>query len=182
MMKTFKKTISLLLVLSLFAGILCSCGGSETEIPKGMQLVESEFTNYKLFIPNSWTPDISTGVVTAKASDNSNISVQMMTFGGSYKSIDDYFRTDYYQKVTSTFKSTTLIENECLIEGQTFGTIKLDCARYVYTVESDNTTYKFMQYFMYYSGYLYIFTYTATEARFAEHLEEVSDMVNHFVF
>ena len=43
-------------------------------------------------------------------------------------------------------------------------------------------TYKILQYFTLNGGYLYIFTYTAAESVFSEHLEEVSSMVQNFVF
>lgn len=181
-MQKFRKILALALMLMMMASLLCACGKGQSEIPKGMKLVDSEFVNYKLYIPEKWIPDITAGIVTAKAGDNSNISMQMMTYSGNFKSIDDYFRTDYYPKVQSTFKTTALLEDECSTENQKFGTKEVGCAKYVYTVESDGTPYKIMQYFMYHSGYLYIFTYTAVESVFADHLEDVSNIVKNFVF
>ena len=104
------------------------------------------------------------------------------TPSGSYASADDYFRTNYYAKIQSTFKNTVLLEDECSTEGQYFGVQQVGCVKYVYTVESDGVTYKLMQYFMINAGYLYIFTYTAEESVFSEHLEEVSSMVQNFEF
>lgn len=189
-----KRAISLFTAVAMSAALLTSCGKGDVEIPDGMKLVESEFVDYRFFVPNDWITDITTGVLTAKTGDNSNVSIQTMNPSGSYKSADDYFRNDYFAKVQSTFQNVVLIEEECSTENQKFGKSEEPCVKYVYTVESDGATYKLLQYFTYYSGYLYIFTYTAqiseTDANgnvkeldyFADHLEEVSEIVKNFVF
>ncbi len=181
-MTHIKKIISAVLVAAMAALLLCSCGNNNSEVPSGMKLLDSDFVNYKFYIPEDWIPDISTGILTAKTNDNSNVSMQTMAPSGSYKNADEYFRTDYYAKVQSTFKNTALIEEECSTENQRFGKQQIGCVKYVYTVESDGVTYKILQYFTLNGGYLYIFTYTAAESVFSEHLEEVSSMVQNFVF
>ena len=154
-MTHIKKIISAVLVAAIAALLLCSCGNNNSEVPSGMKLLDSDFVNYKFYIPEDWIPDISTGILTAKTS-------------GSYKNADEYFRTDYYAKVQSTFKNTALIEEECSTENQRFGKQQIGCVKYVYTVESDGVTYKILQYFTLNGGYLYIFTYTAAESVFSE--------------
>ena len=162
--------------------LLCSCNKQNDEIPEGMQLVTSEYFDSKFFVPSDWSPVTTTGTLVAKASDNSNVSIQKMAASGSYANADDYFRTDYFPKLTSTFKSITLLEEECSVENQKFGTINNGAAKYVYITESDGSVYKTMQYFSLYSGYLYIFTYTAEQSLFDEHLEEVASIVSNFVY
>ena len=162
--------------------LLCSCNKQNDEIPEGMQLVTSEYFDSKFFVPSDWTPVTTTGTLVAKASDNSNVSIQKMAASGSYANADDYFRTDYFPKLTSTFKSITLLEEECSVENQKFGTINNGAAKYVYITESDGSVYKTMQYFSLYSGYLYILTYTAEQSLFDEHLEEVASIVSNFVY
>jgi hypothetical protein len=105
-----------------------------------------------------------------------------MTPGGSYSSADAYFREDYFKKLQSTYASIVLLEEECSTENQKFGTVGNGAVKYVYTVESDGSTYKIMQYFSVYSGYLYILTYTAQEELFSEHLEDVASIVTNFVY
>ena len=178
----FKKIISFVLVLSVCALLLCSCKQNEDGIPDGMQLVSSDYINCKFFVPADWTPEISTGVLVAKASDNSNVSIQKMNPSGSYSSADEYFRTDYFTKIANTYKTVTLLEEECSVENQKFGTVGNGAVKYVYTVESDGSTYKIMQYFSVYSGYLYILTYTADQSVFADHLEDVASIVSNFVY
>ncbi len=188
-----KKIISLTLALAMSALALTACN-KPADAPEGMQLVENEFVNYKFYVPNDWLPDTSIdGFLSAKASDNSNMSVQTMTWDNRHGSLDAYFRSDYFPKLQSTLKTVTLLEDECSIENQTVGTAKAVAAKYVYTVESDGAVYKIMQYFTYNAGYIYILTYTGKisdtvngEVKeveyFADHLEEVSSIVENFVF
>ena len=178
----FKKILSLMLALCFCALILCSCNKQNDEIPDGMQLVTSEYFDSKFFVPSDWTPEITTGTLVAKASDNSNVSIQKMAASGSYASADDYFRTDYFPKITTTFKTVTLLEEECSVENQKFGTVNNGAVKYVYVLESDGSVYKIMQYFSLYSGYLYILTYTAEQSVFDEHLEDVASIVSNFVY
>lgn len=187
-MRILKRITAVTLVVSMALFSLCSCGNDDPSIPDGMILVDSDFVSCKLYVPDDWIPqsyagaDTGTSMIGAKASDGSNVSLVPMTPSGSYASADDYFRTNYYTKIQSTFKNTVLLEDECSTEGQYFGVQEVGCVKYVYTVESDGVTYKIMQYFMMNAGYLYIFTYTAAEAVFSEHLEEVSSMVKNFEF
>lgn len=187
-MTILKKITAAAIALSVVLLTLCSCGENETGMPDGMILVQSDFVSCKLYVPDDWIPqayagtDTGTSMIGAKANDNSNVSLVPMTPSGSYESADDYFRTNYYAKIQSTFKNTVLIEDECSTENQYFGVQKVGCVKYVYTVESDGVSYKIMQYFMMNAGYLYIFTYTAAEDNFSEHLEEVSSMVQNFEF
>ena len=205
----FKKAVSFAVAAAMSAMLLTSCG-EESEIPDGMQLVDNEFVNYTFYVPDDWTPDTTIdGFLSAKANDNTNVSVQTMTWSNQYGSLDAYFREDYFKKLESTFKDITLLEEECSIENQTVGVQKNPAAKYVYTVGSDDATYKIVQYFSYNAGYLYIITYTGkisdkvkvkekveeegeekvkekveekTVEYFEDHLEELSSIIDNFVF
>ncbi len=190
----FKKAASFLTALSMSALLLTSCG-EQSEVPEGMKLVANDFANYEFFVPEDWTEDKTIdGFLSAKAGDNCNVSIQTMTWDNRHSTLDEYFRSDYFRKLTSTFKTISLIEDECDIENATVGTVKNRAAKYVYTIESDGAAYKFMQYFTYNAGNLYILTYTGKVSDtaadgtvkevsyFADHLEEVQSIVDNFVF
>ena len=191
----FKKAVSFAVAAAMSAMLLTSCG-EESEIPDGMQLVDNEFVNYTFYVPDDWTPDTTIdGFLSAKANDNTNVSVQTMTWSNQYGSreLDKYFREDYFKKLESTFKDITLLEEECSIENQTVGTQKNPATKYVYTVGSDDATYKIVQYISYNAGYLYIITYTGKISDkvngeekaveyFEDHLEELSSIIDNFVF
>ena len=191
----FKKAVSFAVAAAMSAMLLASCG-EESEIPDGMQLVDNEFVNYTFYVPDDWTPDTTIdGFLSAKANDNTNVSVQTMTWSNQYGSreLDKDFREDYFKKLESTFKDITLLEEECSIENQTVGVQKNSAVKYVYTVGSDDATYKIVQYFSYNAGYLYIITYTGKISDkvngeekaveyFEDHLEELSSIIDNFVF
>ena len=191
----FKKAVSFAVAAAMSAMLLTSCG-EESEIPDGMQLVDNEFVNYTFYVPDDWTPDTTIdGFLSAKATDNTNVSVQTMTWSNQYGSreLDKYFREDYFKKLESTFKDIMLLEEECSIENQTVGVQKNSAVKYVYTVGSDDATYKIVQYFSYNAGYLYIITYTGKISDkvngeekaveyFEDHLEELSSIIDNFVF
>ena len=188
-----KKLTALFLACMTFIFALTSCGNDDATIPDGMKRVENEKNTYALFVPNDWTIDMtdSEGTSKAYASDNSNISLVIMDWGGSYVSLQEYCDS-YYSTVTSTFKEVS--EREMYSDNQYFGTIGAKgepVLKYVYTIVSDNSTteevetYKLMQIFAYHSGSIYIFTYTAlcTENNdlYEKHLEEIYDIIDNFI-
>lgn len=193
-MKKVKITAMILAVI-ICAAALCACGEEKSDIPKGMIELGGEFNDYRLFIPDDWTPDLSTGFVSAHASDGSNVSVQVMAVSGIYSSttedyiikigdltyngISDYFDKDFFPKLTSTFKDITLKEQ--YVKNQTFGGDTRAC-KYVYTITSSGQTYNIMQILTPHGGEIYIFTYTAMEANYSSHLDEVSDITGNFLF
>lgn len=180
----FKKIIALVLALSLCAATFSACGNKDASIPEGMKYASPASADYKFFVPSAWTPEEQnpTGVLLAKAEDNSSVSIQKTAFDSSYTSVDFYFRTEYFQDLSATLKNLKLLEEECATENQTFGKNEIAAAKYVYTAESDGAVYKIMQYFSVYENELYILTYNANESVFSEHLEDVSDIVKNFVF
>lgn len=69
-----KKTISLTIALVLCVLALASCSRADNYVPAGYKKASNERADYKLYVPESWTVDMSTGVTTAYATDKSNIS------------------------------------------------------------------------------------------------------------
>ena len=73
----FVKKISAFAAGLIIAGALCGCGNpADSYAPKGFMKISPENADYVLYVPDSWTADISTGVTTAyvSAKDRSNIS------------------------------------------------------------------------------------------------------------
>lgn len=181
------------MVISIMILALASCSGKD-QPPKGMKKLSSEFTNFNFYIPEEWTENISTGFVSAYAKDLSNISIQTMSLSGvfssgsgyvfyadniSYSSIDDYFKDNYLKKINTTFSSFELKEE--YTTNQNFGESD-KCAKYVYTLDVDETEYTFLQIFTIYGSNMYIFTYTAASDNFESHISEVNNIINNFSF
>jgi hypothetical protein len=182
-----KKIISLLLITAtIFA--LASCGGDKT-VPDGMQLVNNDKQTYTLFVPETWTVDVTDGISSAYANDRSNISLMTMQWSSSqYSSLEEYC-AQYYKDIAATFKNVSAIEE--YKENQYFGT--LPALKFVYTIGPDavegqqassasNMKYKFMQIFTFgEDGQVYIFTYTALEKNYESHLKSVNIIIETFI-
>lgn len=73
----FVKKISAFAAGLILAGALCGCGNpADNFAPKGFMKISPDNADYVLYVPDSWTADLSTGVTTAyvSAKDRSNIS------------------------------------------------------------------------------------------------------------
>ena len=64
-MKTLRSIIAVALVM-VTALTTVSCGENK-DVPKGMQLVESEFVDCKFYVPSTWTADKTSGFLSAYA-------------------------------------------------------------------------------------------------------------------
>lgn len=194
-MKKIKITaISLAIIICVLA--LTSCK-DESGVPNGMVEVVSEYTDFRLFVPSSWTPDVTTGFVSAQTLDKSNISVEVVaadrvdassesavgytvTYGGiSYAGISKFVSDYYFDTLSKTMPGIKLKEQ--YTTDQTLGDAP-DVCKYVYTVEIGGKAYRIMQMFALRASKIYILTYTAEEANYSKHTDDVEKIIKEFVF
>ena len=147
-MKKIKITaIFLAIIICVLA--LTSCK-DESGVPNGMVEVVSEYTDFRLFVPSDWTPDVTTGFVSAQTLDKSNISVEVVaadrvdassesavgytvTYGGiSYAGISKFVSDYYFDTLSKTMPGIKLEEQ--YTTDQTLGDAP-DVCKYVYTFE-----------------------------------------------
>lgn len=110
----------------ILAGALCSCKNpADSFAPKGFMKISPENADYVLYVPDSWTADLSTGVTTAyvSAKDRSNISFM------AFEADDALIRVDVNTKTTGDSATTdkpetTVPETEKADESGTAGTEK----------------------------------------------------------
>jgi hypothetical protein len=181
-----KKIISLLLVLSALMLAFSACGETDTGVPDGMMLVENDKQTYKLFVPENWIVNLTDGVSGAYvSSDNSNISLMIMTASHNYQSLESFCQK-YYKDMEAKFKNVSAREE--YTENQKFG--QLPALKYVFTIgaeaseeEPNAEQYKYMQIFALdqSSNQVYIFTYTALADNYATHLDDVNRIVSEFI-
>lgn len=199
-----KRFTALLLVLVLCFS-LCACAQDNTDAPEGMKLVETESKNYSLYVPDHWSVDMSTGVVSAYASkaDQSNISFTgfavdtvslaeetVVADTGSEeeaKSMVDVFWESYSEDFAETFGDTMkyIDENGKEVDDPAPSKTTLGgfaANKYSYTARVTGETYKFMQVVCIEAGYVYILTYTAVTEAFDSHLEDVESVISNFKF
>ncbi len=177
-------TVALALVLA-----LCACGeAADASAPDGMKLVEGAATGYSLYVPQSWTVDMSTGVVSAYASsvDRANISFTGFALTDRAATLDSFWN-EYAGDFKSTFgdsmyyydaegKETT----EPFAAKTTLGGFEAN--KYVYRAKVTGEVYKFMQVTCIAAGTVYIFTYTAVLGNYDAHIAEINDILNNFRF
>lgn len=178
-MKKTNKIVAIALVLCI-AAALVSCGNDTTDAPKGMTKVESEFIDYNLYVPDTWTIDTTSGFASAYVpTDKSSVSLLTMTGTRAYSSIDDYVE-EYKNELSSTFANVEFIDEESIIGGISFGGI--DAARIVYKISVGESTYKYLQMVTASGIYVYTLTYTALEENFDAHTEDVAKIIDNFSF
>lgn len=199
-----KKITAILLLFALCLS-LCACAQTDPEAPEGMKLAETESKNYSLYVPEHWSVDMSTGVVSAYASkaDQSNISFTAFAVDtpalaketvvadtGSEdeaKSMIDVFWESYSEDFADTFGDTMKYIDQNGNENDTPAPAKTALGgfaanKYTYTARVTGQTYKFMQVVCIEAGYVYILTYTAVTEAFDSHLEDVESVISNFKF
>lgn len=173
-----KKIIALALVAVIAALTLVSCQKEETEAPLGFVEISSDDVTYDLFVPDEWTPDLSTGVTSAYYSgqDPSNVSLIAFELDGSVSSIEDYW-AKYEPSLKAVFSDLTYVgePEEDKLDG-------VPAVQYTYTATMSGTAYKFIQIVAFKDNTAYIFTYTATADKFDSHIEDVVEMLVNFKF
>jgi len=185
-MKVLKAFFSIFIICAAIAASV-SCGETTDDVPKGMQAVESDFVDYKFYVPETWTVDVTQGYVSAyNPEDKSNVSVITMTSTNAYASFEEYI-DEYVGSLADTFSNFEYIESESLIPtadrpetGVTLG--GSTAARIVYTIKVGDATYKYMQVVTAVGYYIYTLTYTALTSHYDAHLDEVYQMIKEFKF
>lgn len=105
----FVKKISAFAAGLILAGALCGCGNpADSFAPKGFKKISPDNADYVLYVPDSWTADLSTGVTTAyvSAKDRSNISFM------AFEADDTVIRVDVNGKTTGEGTATAPVTTD----------------------------------------------------------------------
>lgn len=174
-----KKYIALFLTFVLCIGVLCGCSNNKKAAPDGMKAVESsDNLDYNIFIPETWTQDLSTGVISAycKSSDLSNISVTQFNLEDTdtlAKHVEDY--VNELKENLAEFTLSKDYPQNTLLGGTAASKIE-------YTAKLVGNEYKYMQVICIRKGTIYFFTYTSLSERYDEHADEVKSILDNFSF
>lgn len=204
-----KKCLSIVLVVVFCLGVLSSCSSADDYVPEGFKRISDDNADYRLYIPENWIADVSTGVTTAYVSDTDRSNISFIGFelddaiinvvvpdgstdGGSGEAdaessssneentdVPEISTIDEYWEYYSSEFEMTFSDMEYSVSGE--GTLISGNAakKYVYTATVTGQKYKFMQVVTIKDGAVYIFTYTARENLFDEHIEDVNDIVGY---
>ncbi|MBE6612768.1 MAG: DUF1795 domain-containing protein [Ruminococcaceae bacterium] len=173
-----KKIVSFILALMLIALPLTSCGAANTgEAPMGFVEISDDGLSYNLYVPDEWTPDLSTGVTSAyfDGRDPSNISMMAFELDRTITSLEDYW-TSYEPDLKAIFPDLAYVDTaEATLDG-------VPAMQYIYTASMSGLSYKIMQLTAIRNNTIYIFTYTATADKYDAHIEDVIAMLDYFCF
>lgn len=177
-MKANISIISIIICLSMIAVIFSGCANSDNFVPAGMKLISDDIVEYKLYIPESWTADMSTGVASAyySSSDRSNISMTAYEIDASSTDLSGFWKL-YEKDFADTFADLEYEVNaeNTLVNGNA-------AQKYVYKATVSGNTYKFMQTLILKQSRVYLFTYTALESNYDSHIEEVNRILENISF
>ncbi|MDD6799669.1 MAG: hypothetical protein PUE85_04535 [Firmicutes bacterium] len=156
----------------------CACT-KDAFVPSGMKkITNSSIVDYTMYVPNEWTEDISTGVVTAYYSQQDRSSISMMAFDHKDSSTT---LAQYWEGYQDEYKAT-FSDMEILTDGDDMIVGNRAAKKYVYNASVTGTEYRFMQVFIISGGYVYCFTYTSTPEKYESHLEDVNRILEYIEF
>ncbi len=75
----FRK-ITAALLISVAAALICGCSPADSFVPKGFKLISDDNVGYRLYVPDYWIADLSTGVTTAYVSEKDRSNISFMAF------------------------------------------------------------------------------------------------------
>lgn len=141
----------------------------------------SKLCGFNMYVPKSFTPDHSDGLVSATHGDGSNISLTEAFMSGHNVTIKDYF--EIRKKELSAFVDE-------LTEVNTFEEAKIGNSNYAYSYEYTyvygGEKYHVFQVYIVAGPLLnqtgYVLTYTAKDANYNLHLEELSTIMEKVSF
>ena len=188
-MKNLIKTAVCALITAAVLLALCACGASVDEnTPDGMKAVDNGNMNYTMYVPQSWTVDMSTGTVSAYAGATDAANVSFAAFALEDRTMTaEAFWDSYKDDFAATFGGDMEYINEKGDASKDPAPVKttlggLEAYKYVYRAEVTGNVYRFMQIVCLQGGSVYILTYTATDDAYDDHLSDVNDIVSNFKF
>ncbi len=168
-----KKITALLLVLLLCISVV---GCSNDSAPDGMYLVSHSDEPFKLYVPDSWTSNSSSGISGAFISGSANIAVSARYFTpeNPETTLDEY-NASYIESCASGLEQFTLIENPSALVGGA------DAKQLIYTVMSEEISFKFSVYIVKYNGDFVTLSMHCPTDMYDEYSSQFSNIADAFV-
>lgn len=139
---------------------------------------DKKLCGFELYAPLDYTVNYSSGIVSISAADGSTVTLSRATATGVR--IGEYFDTRI-EELENIVTDIEIAERE--IKGVKFGELQeKDVIAYEYTYKFNGKCYRVYQIFGVTRMRGYVFTYTATENNYGEHLEEVKKIAEKVIF
>lgn len=171
------KKIALLLAVLILALSLAACGEqSDVNVPNGMQLCTNDVINYNLFVPEEWTPSISTGAVGAYCSAEDPTNVSVMAWNVDSSMTLDAWWDGYVSDFELVFDEMTVVSEETTTLGD------VAAKKYTYTAKLGEHEYYYVQCACIHWSMVYVLTFTSTPENCETHEEDLADILEYFEF
>ncbi len=171
-----KKLALFFAVLMIALPVLCACSEADDEAPAGMKLVKNDIVNYKLYVPETWTESISTGVVGAFCSNSDVTNVTVMAWNvDSNETIDSW-----WEKGQSDFG--LILDDMKLSSTETTTLGGVAAKKYTYTAKLGENEYSFIQVACIHWSMVYVLTITSLPDLIGSHSEDIENILASFKF
>lgn len=172
----FLLALTSLLSLSLVSCSEDSLDPSDGWYPAGYQLASNSNLDYTMFVPDTWTVDISTGILTASTTGG-NVSM-IATSVESDTTLDSFWKTYETQFDPAFVDFAYITEGESML----LNSGKVAAKKYVYSATVTGNEYRFMQVIAIVGETAYIFTFTALAANYDSLAESVNGILSYLSF
>ncbi len=170
-----KKIVALLLLLVMVFGVV-SCG-EKVEPPSGFQLASVDNAPFYLYVPNSWTSNVSSGISSAYCSTTGSVLVSAF----SQEDDEDISLELYTAKTLESFQRTLAsFELVTKLESTTLGSYAAYC--FDYKAISGEKEMLFRTYISDYAEGFVVLTYSAEKSAFETYEADFDEIVAKFTF
>jgi len=139
---------------------------------------------YTLFLPEGWEPTIATGMVAARHTEDTAATVTVIrgSLGGQTQLTPVW--EDIWDEFTETFDDYYIVySTEPTESGEPSKRVNgFPAFRIIYTATVAGVESQFLQVLVLRGGSMYLITYTNIPAKFAEHIDDINLMLEHFTF
>ena len=169
-----KRIVCVLLLVAVCLGAFCACGADNA--PDGMKNAAADNAKFFLYVPEGWIEQSNLSAANSPNNDGANVTATAYLMEKGYTA-ETYWQEKARPEIESAFLAFTLLDELCV--ETTLGGIDGRC--YVYKVTLGGSVYQFMQVYAVSGNMVYTLTYTAKEADFNTHLEDVESIRANFV-
>ena len=171
-----KKLIAVLLLLVMVFGVV-SCGEKVTP-PSGFQLASVENAPFYLYVPNSWTSNVASGISSAYCVAGNRVLVSAFAQQADESTSLELYTAKTLESFQRTLEGFELVSKN--FEETTLGSYSAYC--FDYKAISDNTDMKFRTYVSKYDEGFTVLTYSAAEEVFSKFETDFNEIVAKFTF
>lgn len=145
--------------------------------PEGMKIASHDKIEYRFYVPKSWVCDSESGISEAHypESERTNVTVT------SYSPDGELSAAEYVALCEEEYK-TAILGYELIEKTDGFMVANRYAVSITFTANYDGIDYKIRQTTFVYNGMVYSITYTATDAAFDLHTDDLEAMMDAFTF